>query len=624
MAKVPVPRSQWKIDPAELAVAQERTEARLADLFSHRATVRHTGPRPPIIVDGVELIGAPDEPPLPALAADQLALAPDAGRGASEPPPDLVGVFRASPAPLVPVMDPLVPAVDLLVPAVDMRGSAPHTPELVAVMDLSVAPTRDLPEPVAVLRELAELAPVAPELAALPEPVATRELADLPGPVDPPELVGPEPLQLALNDAAEPAGIHQPGDLPQPAVTADLDADAAALTELPPAEAAADAAPAAGLAAADLVGVEPIHLPATPQDSPPQEAPAVPAKGRPAKAKAPAAKPKAPAAKPKAPAAKAKAPAAKAKAPATKPKAPAAKAARPAGPAVRPAAPRPAATTPPAKAAQPAGPAVRPKNLRPAATKTPPATVVLAAALCPYCARLLQPPPTASRHCPRCRQQIVVKRVEGHVAYLTEAAIAIFEAERRKEADAERFSRDRERWLKLAGAAGAPAGSIRRIAAAPASPEGIDAARALYTTAMDRAFQAAKRERRWEDAARVRRDQAAAIHRMAGSPKPPADDAMAVHREGVAAELRGLAEIVRDAELVSDDCCETCRIDDRRVVTISKELATPSLPHQGCPRGLCRCGWDLAARDREAVLRYLRRRARPAAHVDSARQAPKP
>ena len=267
--------------------------------------------------------------------------------------------------------------------------------------------------------------------------------------------------------------------------------------------------------------------------------------------------------------------------------------------------------------------AVRPNAPRPAVAATPPAIPILGAALCPYCARLLQPPPTASRHCPRCRQQIVVKRVEGHVAYLTEAAIAVFEAERRKEADAERFSRDRDRWLKLAGAARAPAGSIRRIASAHASPEVVEAARALYTTAVDRAFQSAKRGRRWEDAARVRRDQAAALHRMAGSPKPPADEAVAVHREGVAAELRGLAEIVRDAELVSGDCCETCRIDDRRIVTISKELATPSLPHQGCPRGLCRCGWDLATRDREAVLRYLRRRPRPAAHVNKAKQAPK-
>jgi hypothetical protein len=280
------------------------------------------------------------------------------------------------------------------------------------------------------------------------------------------------------------------------------------------------------------------------------------------------------------------------------------------------------ATTAKAPATTTARPAVPGKAPRPAATATAP--TILGAALCPYCARLLQPPPTASRHCPRCRQQIVVKRVEGHVAYLTEAAVAIFEAERRKEADAERFSRDRERWLKLAGAARAPVGSIRRIAAAHASAETVDAARALYTTAVDRAFQSAKRERRWEDAARVRRDQAAAIHRMAGSPRPPADDALAIHREGVAAELRGLAEIVRDAELVSDDCCETCRVDDRRIVTISKELATPSLPHQGCPRGLCRCGWDLAARDREAVLRYLRRRPRPAAHVDKARPAPKP
>ena len=96
MAKVPVLRTSSKIDPAELAVAQERTEARLTDLFRRRtAAGRRAGPRPPIIVDGVELIGSPDEPPLtssPAVADDR---PPAALPGAPSEPPlgDLVDVI---------------------------------------------------------------------------------------------------------------------------------------------------------------------------------------------------------------------------------------------------------------------------------------------------------------------------------------------------------------------------------------------------------------------------------------------------------------------------------------------------------------------------------------------------
>ncbi len=274
---------------------------------------------------------------------------------------------------------------------------------------------------------------------------------------------------------------------------------------------------------------------------------------------------------------------------------------------------------PAAEAVPPARPAAGKAQVPQSAGAAPArAAPVLAAAVCPYCARVLQPPPVANRHCPRCRQLVVVKRVEGHVAYLTEAAVAFFEAERRKELDSQRWNQERERWLKLAAAAGAPTQSTRNLAAARISEEVVEAARTLFMTTAERAFESAKRQHRWEDAAKVKRDQASALHRAAGSPKPPTDDVVTLYREGLTAELRGLAEIVREAELVADDCCDRCRVNDRRIVVISEELAAPSLPHQGCPRGLCRCSWDLATRDREAILRYLRRRPRPAAHVASA------
>ena len=205
-----------------------------------------------------------------------------------------------------------------------------------------------------------------------------------------------------------------------------------------------------------------------------------------------------------------------------------------------------------------------------------------------------------------------MKHVDGRTAYLTEAAIAVFEAERRKESDAGRLAREREKWLKLAVAAGAPAQKGSRLGAARPSEEAVDAARQLYMATIDRAFQSAKRDRRWEEAARIRREQAIALHRLAGSPQPPPDDLLAVYREGVTTELRGLAEIVRDAELVGATCCEPCRADNGRVAVISKELSAPQLPHMGCPKVFCRCSWDLATRDRELVLRYLRRHPRPA------------
>ena len=236
----------------------------------------------------------------------------------------------------------------------------------------------------------------------------------------------------------------------------------------------------------------------------------------------------------------------------------------------------------------------------------PPAPVVLAH--CPYCALLLEPAPTVSRRCDRCRQRIIVKRVDGQPVYLTEAAVQVFDAERRRLGNAARLTRERERWLRLAATAGAPAGRQARLAAARLTEDVVAAARSLYLTTVDRAFWSARRDHDWERASRIRRDQAMALYRLAGSPVPPPENVMAIFREGVAAELRGVAEISRDAELLSARCCDACRADDGRILRITTELRTPRLPHTGCPKGLCHCHWDLAARDRRTIRRYLQRR----------------
>ncbi len=229
---------------------------------------------------------------------------------------------------------------------------------------------------------------------------------------------------------------------------------------------------------------------------------------------------------------------------------------------------------------------------------------------CPYCAVLLEPPPTSSRSCPRCRNRIVVKRIEGRAVYLTEAAVAFFEAERRRIAGAARFTRERARWLKLAAAAGAPPERAARLVAAQLSEETVDAARTLYMNTVERAFRSAKRERRWEDASRIRREQATALFRLARSGSIPPEAVVTLHREGVAAELRGIAAIAKEAELVSAACCDICRAEDGQIGRITHELLAPRLPHAGCPKGLCRCRWDLTARDRTILLRYQRRPAR--------------
>jgi hypothetical protein len=231
-------------------------------------------------------------------------------------------------------------------------------------------------------------------------------------------------------------------------------------------------------------------------------------------------------------------------------------------------------------------------------------------ASCPYCALVLEPAPTSSQRCSRCRQRIIVKRIEGRAVFLTEAAVPVFVAEGRRIAASGRLTRERDRWLRHAASAGAPAKSQARLATARLTVDVVVAARALYLTTADRAFRLAKREHDWEMASRLRREKATVLYRVAGSPLPPPAEFVDMYREGVAAELRGLAEISRDAELVSASCCDVCRADDRLISRISQELRVPRLPHDGCPKGLCRCHWDLAERKRTTMRRYLRRRPR--------------
>jgi hypothetical protein len=137
-----------------------------------------------------------------------------------------------------------------------------------------------------------------------------------------------------------------------------------------------------------------------------------------------------------------------------------------------------------------------------------------------------------------------VKHIEGRAVYLTEAAVPVFVAERRRIAASGRLTRERERWLRLAAAAGAPAQSQARLAAARLSEGAVDAARTLYLTTVDRAFRAARRDHDWEAASRIRREKASVFYRVAGSPLPPPADLVTMFREGVVAELDVFAALM--------------------------------------------------------------------------------
>jgi hypothetical protein len=223
---------------------------------------------------------------------------------------------------------------------------------------------------------------------------------------------------------------------------------------------------------------------------------------------------------------------------------------------------------------------------------------------CPYCATLLKPPPEADARCPRCRQRMVVRFVGSRMAILAEAVLPFFEAERLNE---ERWARERERWLQLARDSGADDGPVPHLAEELVSEGDVAAARAWYMSSIDRAFRVAESDRQWEEAARIRFEQADVLSRIAGSTDSPSDEVVRLHRDGLAADLQAIGEVARDAEVRGESCCEACRVDDRRVVRIADELASPTLPHEGCPDGLCRCRWFLTTRDQELLAALLRR-----------------
>ena len=240
------------------------------------------------------------------------------------------------------------------------------------------------------------------------------------------------------------------------------------------------------------------------------------------------------------------------------------------------------------------------RRARPSTIAPAPAAVSVS---CPYCARLLEPPPASSRACPRCRQRIAVKHVDGRAVYLTADAVPVFESERRRAASYGRWTRERQHWLKLAAAAGATSQRAERLAAAPPSDAVVESARALYMTTVERLFRSAKADRRWQEASRLRREQAMTLFRLAGSPSTPPEALVELKRDAEVAELRGIAQIAREAQLVSADCCDICRADDGRILRIAQELRAPRLPHQRCPTGLCRCRWALPPRDSTTIRR---------------------
>lgn len=265
-----------------------------------------------------------------------------------------------------------------------------------------------------------------------------------------------------------------------------------------------------------------------------------------------------------------------------------------------------------------------PVEVAPSPPQTPePASVTQVA--CPYCGVALDPPPEHTRLCPRCRRRIVVRRFEGRPIYLTEAAVEVFESERQREIDEQTWTRARHQWLHLAQLAGAPADRRQRLAAAPLTAATVESSRTLYLIVAERAVRAARRAKHWDEVAQIRRRQADALFMEAGGNPPPADEIIALHREAVAATLRAIAAVSREAELVGASCCPACRADNERIFRIADELRTPRLPHAGCPRGLCACDWWPALR--KPATKRRRRRAStssPAGAADGAGTAPPP
>jgi hypothetical protein len=150
---------------------------------------------------------------------------------------------------------------------------------------------------------------------------------------------------------------------------------------------------------------------------------------------------------------------------------------------------------------------------------------VASIAYCPYCATSLLPPPKSSRKCAECRQRIVVKHLDDRTVYLAEAAVPVFEAERRRLATLQDQREQRAFWLDLALKSGAPADKVAKATGEPPSDGRVAAARALFLSTVDRAFSVAADADHWEEAARIRYEEAIALFDYAGSPVPAGEEA---------------------------------------------------------------------------------------------------
>lgn len=215
----------------------------------------------------------------------------------------------------------------------------------------------------------------------------------------------------------------------------------------------------------------------------------------------------------------------------------------------------------------------------------------LGAVACPYCAALLDPPPQRTRRCPYCRQQIVVRHVDGRRVVLTEAAVAVFESERHRLVNERRWASERDSWLELAADVGSRTARDGRLAARPPSAATASAARRLYLTRAERAVRDARRDGRWSEVAHIRRQEAGAQYRASGGAVPPPADVLALAREASAATLRSFMPHATEVEVAGARCCPACRIDDGLLMTIVEALREPRLPHEGCPKGICPCDW---------------------------------
>lgn len=455
------------------------------------------------------------------------------------------------------------------------------------------APRADAPVAEAAVTE----APVVEPPVAEPPVAATAEAAPEHTPVAepeaPPEDAAPAAAEVGLPPPALPARVpivlpeSVVGVMAEPVASAARVPSAAVALEAPRGEAVPVAAAVAPRVPAPAAELSPVDVPAAELAPAPTGAPG-PEPARPAPSTGRAAGP---------PVRPAPPPAAEA----------ASKAARP---------PTGASRTAPRQAARPAAasapkPAPRPAP-KPTARRRRAISTLLPAA-CPTCGALLEAIPTSARRCPDCRARIVVKRVEGRIVLLSETVVPLFDAERRRQADAERLKRAGGRWLQMAALAGAAPEVLekraRALAARPTS-EAVSAARTLYATTVERACRAARRAKDWKTVSDLRLRQARAYHRTLGTQLPVDASVVALHREAMEAMLRRIAEVSREAELVGGTCCEACSAQSGRVVRISAELKAPSLPHADCPAGLCGCRWDVPSKHREAVTRLTRRRPR--------------